>query len=460
MLSVKVALAAAKRIAAAMAKVDAKDVAPLNAAIKKSIDSKVASGAYKKAAAVKKAAVKAPTPKPKPATKEVVGRTLRKKAEVRLTPKDPAIDTPKNVSEVITKEKYLKQVTGRPVIRNRDIAKRSSKSLTPREKRYEKLGEKAPVRVTRVSPSAIKLEKKRAADAAEAARVARSQRPARPNPKPNSLYDPKSPRNPKARKPTLDPNRPVRPPKTKYLTKEERKQWRENKKLLEAQKNEANWDVADIRRNTPSNIAEGRGNIEQPPSLTTATRNTKRVTQMTTREKRAVREKRRETRLAREADARDRKTDIEGAKRADWSRPRRITYVTGPKSAKPGTKKRVTIGTQTVSRTNHPENAIGRGRISSDAGNMQERLKEINQEIRFLAKKHELYKGNNKISPKEKAKIYKTLGQAKRTKKRLELQNTFNKPVITRTKSGKVRVKSAIKPALKPRLSKTRPKGK
>jgi hypothetical protein len=112
-----------------------------------------------------------------------------------------------------------------------------------------------------------------------------------------------------------------------------------------------------------------------------------------------------------------------------------ITYVTGPKSAKPGTTKRMQIGTQTVSRTNHPKNA------ASDVGNMEERLKAVDNIVRQKAKLNPLGQGLNKISKETQDKVDKTLGTARVLRKRLKAADRASKPT----------------PRVKKRLSSTRP---
>ena len=102
------------------------------------------------------------------------------------------------------------------------------------------------------------------------------------------------------------------------------------------------------------------------------------------------------------------------------------------------------IGDQTVSRTNDPRNT------ASDAGNMKNRLKEIDAKAAAKAKKNALYKGNNKISPELKAKVNATLGSSKRAKKSRQLQNTFNQPKFSRNvTTGRLRATRPIKPVKK-----------
>ena len=196
-----------------------------------------------------------------------------------------------------------------------------------------------------------------------------------------------------------------------------------------AKANPKNWDVADQRR--PSNIAEGRGNTLQPPSVTKNPIERGSAAQK--------KEARMEKRKARQANRRDRRADIADAKRVDYKKPRVIKYTTGPKSAKPGTTKRIKIGDQTVSRTNDPRNA------ASDAGNMREKLKAIDKLTAARAKNR-----SNKVSPELKAKVNATLGSSKRAKKSRQLQNTFNKPKFSRNvTTGRLRATRPIKPIKK-----------
>ena len=296
--------------------------------------------------------------------------------------------------------------------RVRDVKKPSSKELSPSEKAADIASKKSPVTVTKKKPmSSAEIKKTRAI--ARKAKFDRVLTP-RPKPKPN-----RAPLKPIDR--SRGSNAPVKP-----------KLSDEAQKLENAKNNPRNWEIADQR--PKATIDKGRGNIEQPPSITKDPRPLRT-------EKRSVRV---EARNKRRAEKRDRRADIAGAKRADYKKSRVIKYTTGPKSAKPGTTKRMKIGDQTVSRTNDPRNT------ASDAGNMKNRLKEIDAKAAAKAKKNALYKGNNKISPELKAKVNATLGSSKRAKKSRQLQNTFNQPKFSRNvTTGRLRATRPIKPVKK-----------
>jgi hypothetical protein len=368
------------------------------------IDKMEKSGAYKKVGTpAPKAAPVSKSTKPKPSTKEVVGRTMRKRAHPKLTPKDPLLQQPATKLESLKKKQHLSQLMSRPVVRNREIPKRSTQSLTPNEKLYEKLGERARVTVTNKKPMSKKEIKKEAGKA----RKAKFNKVLSPRPKPKPNRVPLKPID-KSR----GSNAPVKP-----------KLSDDAQKLENAKNNPRNWEIADQR--PKSNIAQGRGDIQQPTPITKNPRPART-------EKRSVRV---EARNARRAEKRDRRTDVRGSKRADYTKPRYIKYVTGPKSATPGITKRIKIADQTISRTNHPRNT------ASDAGNMEERLKAVDNIIRQKVKQKELYQGNNKISAKTKNSVDKTLETSRILRKRLKAANRASKPT----------------PRVKQRLSKTRP---
>ena len=298
--------------------------------------------------------------------------------------------------------------------RTRDVKKRSTQELSPSEKAADILSKKSPVTVTKKKPmSSAKIKETRAT--ARKAKFDKLLAP-RPKPKPN-----RAPLKPIDR--SRGSNAPVKP---KINDK--------NQILENAKDNPKNWDIADQRR--PSNIAEGRGNTLQPDSVTKNPIERGNAAQK--------KEARMEKRKARQANLRDRRTDIAGAKRADYKKPRVVKYTTGPKSAKPGTTKRMKIGDQTVSRTNDPRNAV------SDAGNMRERLRAIDAKTIANRKRRAIGKGGNKVSPELKAKVNATLGSSNKAKKGKALQNTFNKPKFSRNvTTGRLRATRPIKPVKK-----------
>lgn len=436
-----ISVAAAARLAARKIAEEVAKKALVSARVRASIDKMEKSGAYKKVGSSAPKTKSAPkATKPKPSTKEVVGRTMRKRAYPKLKPKDPALQQPATKLESLKKKQYLNQLMARPVVRNRNVPKPSTKSLTAREKLYEKLGERAQVTVTTKKPM-TKAEIKQARKKARKAKFDKVLTPVTPIGKtrpgkraslPSHKVDVK-----------LDTRRQLKPDTSRanekpemgarYIVGKKVKSARviAPRKTAEdfkveagnAKNNPRNWDVADQRPKTT--IAKGRGNTEQPFSVT------KNSTPART-ERRPVRV---EARNAKRAEKRDRRTDARGSKRADYTKPLIIKYVTGPKSAKPGTTKRMQIGTQTVSRTNHPKNA------ASDAGNMEQRLKAVDNIINKKAKLKELYKGNNKISTKTKDSVDKTLETARILRKRLKAADRASKPT----------------PRVRQRLSSTRP---
>ena len=116
-------------------KQEAKLISISSAKTRANIDKMEKSGNYKKTTATPKK----PSAKPEPTKKSttaVVGRELRKKAQPKLTPKDPALQTPTSKEAVLEKERYVASLVRKPGTRNRDIKKPSTKSLTPNEKRY------------------------------------------------------------------------------------------------------------------------------------------------------------------------------------------------------------------------------------------------------------------------------------------------------------------------------------
>ena len=370
-----------------------------------------------------------PTP-PRTVKRDVVQRPARKPLERIPSTKAAALEPKPNVggglktttgqgrkplpSKDVTD--IAKERTLRPnnAGRARDVKKRSTQELSPSEKAADIASKKSPVTVTKKKPmSSAKIKETRAT-----ARKAKFDKLLAPRPKPKPNRKPLKP---------IDRSRGSNAPVKPKLNDEQQ--------LLEnAKANPKNWDVADQRR--PSNIAEGRGNTLQPPSVT---RNP--IERGNAAQRRETQIERRKARLA---NLRDRRTDIAGAKRADYKKPRVIKYTTGPKSAKPGTTKRMNIGDQTVSRTNDPRNAV------SDAGNMKNRLKEFDAKVAANKKRRAIGKGGNKVSPELKAKVEATLNSSKTAKKSRQLQNTFNKPKFSRNvTTGRLRATRPIKPVKK-----------
>jgi hypothetical protein len=306
----------------------------------------------------------------------------------------------------ITKERTLRPSNSG---RARDVKKPSSKELSPSEKAADIASKKSPVAVTRKKPMSL-AEIKKAKAVARKAKFDRVLTP-RPKPKPN-----RAPLKPIDK--SRGSNRPVQP------------KLNDEQQVL---KNAENNPLNSMYGGKPKpNIAEGRGNVQQPSSVTTS------------RIRSTSRQLNRERRKAKQANRRDIRADIAGAQRADYKKPRVIKYTTGPKSAKPGTTKRIKIGDQTVSRTNDPRNAV------SDAGNMRERLRAIDAKTIANRKRRAIGKGGNKISPELKAKVNATLGSSNKAKKGKALQNTFNKPKFSRNvTTGRLTATRPIKPVKK-----------
>ena len=310
----------------------------------------------------------------------------------------------------ITKERTLRPSNSG---RARNVKKPSSKELSPSEKAADILSKESPVTLTRKRP--MTAQQIRIAKAKE--RKAKFDKVLTPRPKPKPNRTPLKPID-KSR----GSNRPVQP----KLTDEQ-----------QVLKNAENNPLNSMYGGKPKpSIAEGRGNVQQPSSVTKNPIERGNAAQK--------KEARIEKRKARQADRRDRRTDIAGAKRVDYKKPRVIKYTTGPKSAKPGTTRRIKIGDQTVSRTNDPRNAV------SDAGNMRERLRAIDAKTIANRKRRAIGKGGNKISPELKAKVNATLGSSNKAKKGKALQNTFNKPKFSRNvTTGRLTATRPIKPVKK-----------
>ena len=384
-----------------MAAVDKADTKKVTREVRKSINKAEASGKYQKTPTK----IKRDNDSFESAAER--GERIPRKKLTQTKPERKSISD-KDASDI------SKEISQRPNNsgRVRDVKKPSSKELSPSEKAADIASKKSPVTVTKKKPmSSAEIKKTRAI-----ARKAKFDRVLTPRPKPKPNRAPLKPINT-----SRGSNRPVKP------------KLNDEQQILEnAKSNPKNWDIADQRK--PSTIEKGRGNIEQPPSITKDPRPLRT-------EKRSVRV---EARNKRRAEKRDRRADIAGSKRADYKKSRVIKYTTGPKSAKPGTTKRMKIGDQTVSRTNDPRNT------ASDAGNMRERLKAIDKSTAAKAKKNALYKGNNKVSPELMAKVNATLGSSKRAKKSRQLQNTFNQPKFSRNvTTGRLRATRPIKPVKK-----------
>jgi hypothetical protein len=414
-------LRAARAVVKVGSQAEKKAISLSSARTRANIDKMEKSGNYKKVGNSKPKPVDAPkATKPKPSTKEVVGRTMRKRAYPKLTPKEPLLQQPASKLDLLKKKQFLNELMSRPVVRNRKISKRSTQSLTPNEKRYEKIGERARVTVKNKEPMSetdikktkgkVRKEKfnKLLTPVTPIGKARPGKRASLPSHKVDVLLRP-------ARK-KYDTSRAKEKPEivARYAVGKKVKSARviaprnkaEDFKINEAnaKSNPRNWEISDQRPKTT--IAEGRGNIQQPPSVTT---------QRTPR----TRSESLERRLARRADRRDRRTDV----RENKQTPRIVTYK----------GKGFLVNRKPT--TNHP------GNTASDAGNMEERLKVVDNIIKQKAKQKELYKGNNKISTKTKDKVDKTLETARILRKRLKAADRASKP----------------KPRVKQRLSKTRP---
>jgi hypothetical protein len=377
-----------------MAAVDKADTAKVTRQVRKKINELEASGSYKKTAATpKKTFVKAEPP-------------VRKK----LTPATP---TRKTVSDKDASE-VAKEISKRPsgASRARLVKKPSLKSLTPREKRYEALGKKAPVTVTKKKPMSLE-EIKKAKAAARKAKfgtvLARKPISKADNP----LYKKVNP-NAK-REPVLQPAAAARAKRAEPKT---------------------------TKPSDAPSIEKGRGNTQQPPSVTTSPVRSR------------SRELRIEARKARRANVRDKRTDIREASTPGFEKlqpvrrgvPRNAAEraegrANAEARARLAAKAKKGSKMSRRSTTNDPRNA------ASDAGNMRERLKAIDKLTAERAKNR-----SNKVSAKLKAKVNATLGSSKNAKKSRSLQNTFNPPKFSRNvTTGKLRATRPIKPASRTR---------
>lgn len=341
---------------------------------------------------------------------------------VKKVGKDAELKAATSAAEVIKKEKYLKEVMARPVTRNRNVPRPSTKELSPREKAADIASKKSPVAVTKKEPmSSAEIKKTRAT--ARKAKFDRVLTP-RPKPKPN-----RAPLKPIDR--SRGSNAPVKP-----------KLSDEAQILENAKSNPKNWDVADQRR--PSNIAEGRGNTLQPPSVTKNPIERGSAAQK--------KEARMEKRKARQANRRDKRIDIRESSTPGFEKLQPVRRGK-PKTAEQRAEGRANAEGRAAltakskksskmskrSTTNDPRNT------ASDAGNMREKLKAIDKLTAARAKNR-----SNKVSPKLKAKVNATLGSSKRAKKSRQLQNTFNKPKFSRNvTTGRLRATRPIKPVKK-----------
>lgn len=380
-----------------MAVVDKADRAKVAGQVRKKINELEASGNYKKTTVTpKKTFVKAEPP---------VRKKLNQATPARKTVSD------KDASEV------AKEISKRPSgsSRVRLVKKPSLKSLTPSEKRYEALGKKAPVAVTKKKPMSL-AEIKKAKAVARKAKFDKVLAPA-PKPKPN-----RAPLKP-IRKPVLQPAAAARAKRAEPKT---------------------------TKPSDAPSIEKGRGNTLQPPSVTTSpVRSRSRQLNI-------------ERRKARRANIRDRATDIREASTPGFEKLQPVRRGI-PRNAeqraegRANAEARATLAARAKkgskmsrrSTTNDPRNA------ASDAGNMRERLKAIDKLTASRAKNR-----SNKVSPELKAKVNATLGSSKNAKKSRSLQNTFNPPKFSRNvTTGKLRATRPIKPAGRTRSGK-KAKGK
>lgn len=321
----------------------------------------------------------------------------------------------------------VKEITLRPsnAGRVKAVKKPSSKELSPSEKAADILSKKSPVTVTKKKPMSL-------ADIKKAKAVARKAKfdkvlSARPKPKPN-----RAPLKPIDK--SRGSNRPVKPKLDAF-----------QQTLENAKNNPRNWDIADQRK--PITIEQGRGNVQQPPSITKDPRPLRT-------EKRSVRV---EARNKRRAEKRDRITDIREAKTPGFEKLQFVKRGT-PRNAEQRAEGRANAeararlaakakkGSKMSKRstTNDPRNA------ASDAGNMRERLRAIDAKTIANRKRRAIGKGGNKISPELKAKVNATLGSSNKAKKGKALQNTFNKPKFSRNvTTGRLRATRPIKPLKK-----------
>lgn len=354
--------------------------------------------------------------KPQPATEtfKVAQRNIRKNVA--------GVDKPKAkipTSEVtaIVKERTLRPSNSGRI---RAIKKPSSKELSPSEKAADILSKESPVTLTRKRP--MTAQQIRIAKAKERKAKFDKVLATRPKPKPN-----RAPLKPIDK--SRGSNRPVKPRLSG-----------EDQILDNAKNNPRNWDIADQR--PKATIDKGRGNIEQPPSITKDPRPFRT-------EKRSVRV---EARNTRRAEKRDRRTDIRESKTPGFEKLQPVKRGV-PRNAEQRAEGRANAEARAAlaakakkgskmskrSTTNDPRNT------ASDAGNMREKLKAIDKLTAARAKNR-----SNKVSPELKAKVNATLGSSNKAKKGKALQNTFNKPKFSRNvTTGKLRATRPIKPVKK-----------
>lgn len=361
----------------------------------------------------------------------VVVKNLRKaKAGVGTTKKVSSAD-----ATAIAKELKVRPSDSGRV---KDVKKPSLKSLSPHEKLYEKLGEKAKVTVVKKKPmSSAELKKSTATE--RKAKFTKVLTPIKPigekragsvtslRPKvatlPKHKVDVKIMEKRKWKPDTSNAGAEA-DRTTRAVGKGEKgayvRQPYKSKAEIREEGNNANNPQNTFAVKPKSNIAEGRGNTQQPHSVTKNPIERGNAMQK--------KEQRMEKRKARQANLRDARTDA----RESESTPRMVEHNWGSKLVK-----------KPLIKTNHPKNA------ASDAGNMREKIKEIDAATAARTKKRELYKGNNKVSPELKAKVDKTLGTAKKNATERKLQNVFNKPVIKLPAKGRLTVTRPIKPVKK-----------
>jgi len=294
--------------------------------------------------------------------------------------------------------------------RVKDVKKPSSKELSPSEKAADIASKKSPVTVTKKKPmSSAEIKKTRAT-----ARKAKFDRvlTLRPKPKPN-----RAPLKP-IRKPVLQPAAAARAKRAEPKT---------------------------TKPSDAPSIEKGRGDTLQLPSVTTS------------RIRSVSRQINRERRKAKQANLRDKRTDIREASTPGFEKLQSVRRGV-PRNAAERAEGRANAEARAAlaakakkgskmskrSTTNDPRNT------ASDAGNMRERLKAIDKLTAANKKAQAIGKGGNKISRELKAKVNATLGSSKRAKKSRQLQNTFNKPKFSRNvTTGRLRATRPIKPTKK-----------
>jgi hypothetical protein len=274
--------------------------------------------------------------------------------------------------------------------RARDVKKPSTKELTPNEKRYEEIGKRARVTITKKKPISLAKIKKTKVQATEK-KFDKMKPTSRPKPKPN-----RAPLKPIDR--SRGSNAPVKP------------KLNDEQQVLD---NAANNPLNSMYGGKPKpNIAEGRGNVQQPPSVTTS------------RIRSTSRQLNRERRKAKQANVRDKLTDIRESSTPGFEKLQPVRRGV-PRNAEQRAEGRANAeararlaakakkGSKMSKRstTNDPRNA------ASDAGNMRERLRAIDAKTIANRKRRAIGKGGNKISPELKAKVEATLNSGKTARK-------------------------------------------